>query len=200
MNLIRVIRRWFWRIKMNGQAGNYKKFKEMIVYFASKSINDPKFGATKLNKLLFYSDFRAYGLRSKSISGVDYYALKMGPVPASRIFLDVRKQLVGDGSVRLEKVPYFGFSQDKLVAQREADLQLFSDEELRLMDDVLTEFANYDAKDISEESHGFIGWKIAYNSSNDNKIPYNTVFFSNHNVSIDDTDRTIAEGIEEFIK
>lgn len=37
-----------------------RKMKELILYLASRSEEDPRFSATKLNKLLFYCDFTAY--------------------------------------------------------------------------------------------------------------------------------------------
>jgi hypothetical protein len=36
-----------------------RKMKELILYLASKSEDDPRFSSTKLNKLLFYCDFEA---------------------------------------------------------------------------------------------------------------------------------------------
>ena len=33
------------------------KFRELILYIAQESEGDPNFGATKLNKILFFCDF-----------------------------------------------------------------------------------------------------------------------------------------------
>ncbi len=40
---------------------NEKKFAELILYVSQKSTFDSTFGSTKLNKILYFSDFLAYG-------------------------------------------------------------------------------------------------------------------------------------------
>jgi len=60
---------------------NEKKFQELMLYIASRSADDQKFGATKLNKILFYADFQAYLSLGKSITGAEYQRLGNGPAP-----------------------------------------------------------------------------------------------------------------------
>ena len=57
------------------------KFKELILYVCEKSATDPNFGATKLNKILFLSDFWAYAYCGRPITGVEYMKLRFGPAP-----------------------------------------------------------------------------------------------------------------------
>ncbi len=58
-----------------------------IVYFA----NNTKYcGKTKLLKLLYFLDFRHFKETGKSVTGLDYYAWNMGPVPK-----DVYEELSG---------------------------------------------------------------------------------------------------------
>jgi len=45
-----------------------EKFRELILYIARKSEDDPKFGAVKLNKILFFSDFAAFRAFGKIVS------------------------------------------------------------------------------------------------------------------------------------
>lgn len=54
-----------------------EKLGNMIVYFA-QTLEPYK---TKLNKLLFYSDFLSYKKTGFSISGCNYRAIELGPVP-----------------------------------------------------------------------------------------------------------------------
>ena len=56
---------------------NMDKIKEMVFYFADK-LNPWK---TKLNKLLFYTDFLSFKQTGYSISGSRYRAIPMGPGP-----------------------------------------------------------------------------------------------------------------------
>jgi len=56
---------------------SFQKFSEMVVFFTSK-LQPWK---TKLNKLLFYADFSLYQQTGFSMSGIQYRAISMGPVP-----------------------------------------------------------------------------------------------------------------------
>ena len=49
-----------------------KKLKELVLYIAQKSEDDPSFGATKLNKILFAADFYFFGQTGRSITGASY--------------------------------------------------------------------------------------------------------------------------------
>ena len=69
------------------------KFRELLVYIANKCENDIYFGATKLNKILFYSDFICYYMHGKPITGAEYKALQRGPVPT--ILKRIREQMHG---------------------------------------------------------------------------------------------------------
>ena len=55
------------------------RLRELILLICKGSEGDPRFGAVKLNKLLFYCDFSAYAKLGKSITGQEYLALPEGP-------------------------------------------------------------------------------------------------------------------------
>src|SRR5260370_21134206 len=57
------------------------RLRELILYVASKCSSDPEFNATRLNKILFYSDFVSYARTGKPITGAAYQALPHGPAP-----------------------------------------------------------------------------------------------------------------------
>lgn len=58
-----------------------EKLRELILYIAQKSKTDPRCGAVKLNKLLYYADFSAYRLLGRAITGAEYQHLKKGRRP-----------------------------------------------------------------------------------------------------------------------
>ncbi|MDH5642316.1 MAG: Panacea domain-containing protein, partial [Nitrospira sp.] len=64
---------------------NADKFKELILYVASQCEQDTYWNSTKLNKILFYSDFLAYKVNGQSITGADYFALERGPAPKALV-------------------------------------------------------------------------------------------------------------------
>lgn len=50
------------------------KFKALMLYAAEKSRGDPRFGAIKLNKILFFSDFLSYGLTGRAVTAAVHAA------------------------------------------------------------------------------------------------------------------------------
>ena len=71
-----------------------QKFRELVLYVANKSADDPYIGATKLNKLLFFSDFLAYAVLGRPISGAVYEKQNHWPEP--RELVNARQQLIED--------------------------------------------------------------------------------------------------------
>lgn len=150
-------------------AKSEKKFKELILLVCARSEHDPKFGAIKLNKLLFYSDFSAYLTFGKSISGQQYFKLPKGPAP--RNFVPVTKRMVESDDLAYKEVEYFGRIQKKPIALRQPDLDLFTPQEIDLVHKMIQKYWNASAAAISENSHLFLGWRIARDKE---IIPYCT--------------------------
>ena len=84
---------------------------ELILHVAEMSQADEKFGGVKLNKILFYADFLSYLKRGKSISGQEYFAIKDGPAP--KRMLPIKKEMIKNGDIAIEKVAVFGFPNPK---------------------------------------------------------------------------------------
>src|SRR2546425_12852222 len=83
--------------------GDEEKLGELILYISQKCATDPKFGAIKLNKILYLSDFLAFGNWGEPITGVQYQHLRKGPAP--RRLLPVRDALQKDGKLVVQKLP-----------------------------------------------------------------------------------------------
>lgn len=144
-----------------------QKLAELMLYIAYKSQDDPKFGATKLNKLLFYSEFVAYRDFGDSITGHDYVRRKNGPVP--KRLLPVRDRLCKSRQAKLIAVDYMGMPQHRLVPMRMPDLRCFHPEEIETVDRMLELFKDYNGSEISLRSHDFVGWLLAEDGD---VIPY----------------------------
>ncbi len=152
---------------------NEKKFQELILHIANLSEDDPRFGATKLNKLLFYMDFGSYRLLGAPMTGATYQHLPAGPAP--RELLGARDFLVDCGAAVVENRPYFAGNQARIVPQRDADISLFSEEELAILSDVISEFWAYNARNISEYSHQEWAWRVTEDFED---IPYEAAWVS----------------------
>jgi hypothetical protein len=150
---------------------NDRKMKELILYLATKSAEDSRFSSTKLNKLLFYCDFTAYQQLGQSITGHSYQKLQFGPAP--KAMLPILEQMKRDEDcVEIERKVY-GLKQRRVQAERAPETSLFSEEELRLADQILRDLWEQSATDVSDLSHEHIGWKAAAPGE---IIPYETVF------------------------
>src|SRR5438132_259644 len=112
------------------------KFKELMLYAAEKSVADPTFGATKLNKILFFSDFLCFGLAGHAITGATYQRLKNGPAPVQLLAMEKEIEVTKEGYFALR--PYFNLTQKRLIAMRPANRKRFSIEEFDLINDVIT--------------------------------------------------------------
>ena len=148
------------------------KFRELIVYIAQRSV-DADIGDVKLNKILFFSDFYAYGFLGRPITGAEYQKQPMGPT--ARRLLPERRVLVGEGAVSVDEPQYLSPTRTT-HPNRKPNTALFADEELALVDEVIEMFKNSGTNEVSEFSHSVsAGWKVVEMRET---IPYSTVFVS----------------------
>jgi len=148
-------------------APDNKKFRELILFIAQRSEGDLPFGATKLNKLLFYSDFLAYLSFGQPITGHRYQKLPNGPAP--RALLPILKGMEASDEVRRVERQYYGKTQERVLALREADLDVFSSKEIDLITQIIKECWGKSGSQMSAISHRFRGWMLAKDSED---IPY----------------------------
>lgn len=134
---------------------NEQKLKELILYIASQCKEDVFFGATKLNKLLFFADFLAYERLGRPITGADYMVIEHGPAP--RRLIPLREEMLEDGDICIEQRPY----QTRIVASREPNLGDFSRKELAIVDYVIRVLRDIDAESVSDLTHQLPAWREA---------------------------------------
>lgn len=127
----------------------------MIAYF-SKHVNE--LWKTKLNKLLFYSDFLNYKRSGYSISGIAYRAIPFGPVPAEYDKLYVK--LKDD---ELTMVNFIEFNDgnygEAITAIRKFETNAFSEVELKTLEDVVNKFGRCNTRQIVDISHKEKAWR-----------------------------------------
>src|SRR5436190_18592845 len=116
-------------------AGNREfdsgRFKELVLYLTERSSEeiDPRMSRVKLNKLLYRSDFEAFRLLGRSITGATYIRGEFGPMAAELPQAEERLGERGYLSWRTKEAgPY---SQKIPVAHGGADEAQFSEEELQ---------------------------------------------------------------------
>ncbi len=156
---------------MDEQSFDPKKFKELIVYIATRLGPEAALGRVKLAKLLMKSDFEAYSRRGESITGATYEKWEQGHLP--RELLLAQRDLEADGAIRTEEVDYYGKRLKRIRALRDPDLGQFSEEDLADAERAMVLFGHESASYLSELSHMEVGWRLAKMKE---AIPYNTVF------------------------
>ena len=177
-----------------GEDVNYppydeEKLAELIVHVADRTRDDPGAGATTLNKLLYFADFAAMRELGRPITSAEYQKLPRGPAP--RRLRPIRAQLIDAGAVELRFVrDALGYERHRLVALRSARLELFTADELRIVDEITDTFRNASAAQISELSHHEAAWQLVEDGDT---IPYELAFLVAPS-DIPATDRRKAEG------
>jgi hypothetical protein len=131
------------------------KFKLLVRYIAWKAGGRDWFGATKLNKVLWFSDARSFILSGQSITGATYIRQKYGPVP--RQIMPIRTELEREGYIRI-------FEEGNLVrltADAKPDMSAFTKDELQTIDYWIEHIdKEHTAGTISDASHDY-AWDIA---------------------------------------
>lgn len=158
-----------------------RKFKELLLHIAERSVDDARFGKTKLNKILFYIDFLAYQNLGSPVTGASYQRRPMGPVPKE--IAATRAALEASEEARASFVPYMGYSQERVVALRSANLDVFTSQELEIINNVIDTLWAQTGTAVSELSHKEPGWLLA---NERDTIPYESVFIGNREMTAGD--------------
>ena len=96
--------------------------------------------------------------------------------PAAREFVPIRDQMFAYGEATEVDVNYpNGMVGKKLVPNRDPNGDLFTPEELAIVDEVVDRFRGWSGARLSIFSHKEIGWQVA---TMDYVIPYNAYFLA----------------------
>lgn len=133
------------------------KLEDLTHYICWKCEDPTKLGATKLNKILWFSDVRHYVLTGKPITEATYRKLPRGPVP-DRIDR-VKKKLHDDKKISVSKGLHFNKPQERLIALERPSFASFTSEQISLVDEVADTIChNHTATSISEFTHQTFWW------------------------------------------
>ncbi|UOF90509.1 DUF4065 domain-containing protein [Fodinisporobacter ferrooxydans] len=125
---------------------SFEKFSQMVLFFADKE----KPYKTKLNKLMFYSDFYCYNKFQKSISGSRYICHNFGPVPEK---YDTLFENVSSVEWEIDAFGQFAVPVD------EFNPKTFDPEELFILETVQKKFKEFNSQQISDFSHEESAWQ-----------------------------------------
>lgn len=153
------------------------RLKELVLYISEKCAGDPTFGSTKLNKVLFFSDFLAYAQTGKPITGAEYQKLPHGPAP--KRLIPISKKLIANRALAIKEVSLGNKTQRRPIALIKADLSDFTGEEIAKVDEVIEYLKGHTAAFVSEVSHQR-AWRI---TGDNEPIPYEAALLSDDGVT-----------------
>lgn len=138
-------------ICMHKEKENLYNILKIVVYFAHHSSR--KLYKTKLNKLLFYTQFLYYKLYKKRLLADDFICDYYGPVLDD---LDQYLQLFSEiGVINIENTQFGNtIESEKLIPLSE-----YSENELFVLKRVSDQFDSFTSRDISEYSHKEALWE-----------------------------------------
>ena len=147
--------------EFNGfQEVNIDKIKNLILFFCK----DDGIYITKLNKLLFFTDFKYFKEYTHSITGMRYKHLPYGPVP--EYYRSILELLVKTGGLDVEYKDFGDYIGELYKSIDSPDLSVFSDDELEILLEIKKKFAKSGSKEISELSHR----EKAYRETKENQL------------------------------
>jgi len=150
------------------------KLTELVLYIGDRCALDTHYGVLKLNKILFYSDFRAHRRLGHPITGAQYRKYPHGPAPA--VMKMLRKELEASKDA-VEYHRHFqswnddgeGIVEKRLLPRRKADLDQFSAAEIALVEQVIDQLRPMTGTAVSKMSHKHPGWRL---TAMGDDIPY----------------------------
>jgi len=117
---------------------------------------------TKLNKLLFYADFKHFKEYVVSITGCRYAHIPFGPAPDNYEYYFatlIENKLLDPKEIRFDE----DIVGEKLVSATEPNLSIFGEGELKIMASVKEFFKDFTATQIKDYSHEEQGYKETSN-------------------------------------
>lgn len=150
-----------------------RKFRELLIHVAAESEDDIRFGVTKLNTILYCSDFKAFAILGCAITGATYRKRDRGPVPEE--LPDVLREMEAEGEIKRVERRDLNLLLKRVAPLRAPDLSVFSERELEIADRVILELRTLDATQSRLLSHLMVSWRIALY---DEVIPYYSAYIS----------------------
>lgn len=136
-----------------------EKFKALVHYVAASCDDPHRLGATRLNKICWFSDSIAYRLNGVSMTGETYVKRQRGPV--SKTILATVRELESEGKLHVREQRFSTYKMRMFVALTEPDKSLFSDVDLEIVNAVMNDVCdNHTANSISDLTHDQI-WAAA---------------------------------------
>jgi uncharacterized phage-associated protein len=153
---------------------NEKKYKNAIIFFAKK-IQNGTLGKLKLMKLLYYLDFDFFEKYGQSVTGDEYLRFENGPVP--RMAEKIIKEMNGkEIRITCRKTKAGLNDQQHIEATDNFDLNIFTKEELLMLEEVASKWEKFTGSEMKMATHGEAPW---ISTKPNDVIDYNLAYYRN---------------------
>lgn len=164
-----------------------------ILYFAERTRG---LGKIKLFKLLYLLDFEHFRQTGRPVTGMEYRAWKMGPVPAEliQVWDDFDPDLAEAIEIRPEKV--YDYVRENVIPKRRFDDAHFTPRELRILHDLAERFTEDLSEKLIDVTHDENGaWAQVWQdgAGNDQVIDYRLALADN-----DPNREAILQAVSEY--
>ncbi len=168
-------------IRISVPEAQLQKFKEVILYILEKCAGKPNIGQTALYKLLYFADFNFYEKYEEFLTGAQYRKLPYGPVPYE--FQAIADEMIQQGELTIGQESFHNYPQKRFLPLRKSNLSLFGAHEKEVLDQVIDQLSDRNAKWLSDYSHEDIPWKA---TGDKDVIDYELVFYRTSPYSVRD--------------
>lgn len=153
---------------------NEKKYKNAIIFF-SKKIQNGTLGKLKIMKLLYYLDFDFFEKYGRSVTGDEYLRFDNGHVP--RMAEKILKEMNGKQIKITRRMIKPGYNdQQHIEALGDFDLNIFTKEELVMLEDVADKWEKFTGAEMKTASQGEAPW---ISTKPNDVIDYNLALYRN---------------------
>ena len=150
---------------------NNERLIHAIVFFTE---NTEHCYTLKLLKLLYFLDFKHFKKTGRSVTGQEYFAWPMGPVPKN-LYNEINKPTKIKKFFQVIKKEFEGHKSIKLVPKIKFNKDLFSIRQIKIMKDLVFIYKDVKSKDMTLASHEKNNpWDKVFNKENkkNDLIPY----------------------------
>jgi antitoxin SocA-like protein len=132
------------------------RLKQLILYIAERTAAADFFGAIKLNKVLYRSEFAAYRELGHKLTEFHYQKNRMGPT--LRAFPPVTAEMESSGLIAWESRVHGRTEERRVRALTAPDLSVFSDQEIAIVDAEIQRAWDLTGAQVSAEEHQTAAW------------------------------------------
>lgn len=153
--------------------GGQDRLRQAILYVAEKCVDAKRFGAVKLNKIIWKADFDSFAARGKSLTGREYRRQPLGPVP--REMLPLHREMQRQGCISVEFREVGDYVEERTIALIAPEMgRFFDNDDMAFFDSSIKHYWSMTGIESSDESHG-VAWKTRRNGD---QMPYELAFLS----------------------